>query len=152
MYMYVLYMYSFTQPRRWPNLFSIGNVGFQFLMYFNFLGGLFRAAPAAYGGSQARDRMRAVATGLHHSHSNAGSQPLLQPTSQLTATLDPSPTERGQGWNLCPHGCQSDSFILSHDGNSTLALISSPANQVKVCIPLSLIFPCISPSLFTLSQ
>jgi len=30
------------------------------------------AAPAAYGGSQARGQIGAVATGLHHSHSNAG--------------------------------------------------------------------------------
>ena len=47
------------------------------------------AAPAAYGGSQARGRIGAVATGLHQSHSNAGSEPRLQPTPQLTATPDP---------------------------------------------------------------
>ena len=35
------------------------------------------AAPAAYGGSQARGPIRAVATGLHQSHSNAGSEPRL---------------------------------------------------------------------------
>ena len=50
---------------------------------------LFRAAPSAYGGSQARGGMGAVATGLHHSHSNAGSEPYLQPTPQLTAAPDP---------------------------------------------------------------
>ena len=47
------------------------------------------AAPAAYGGSQARGLIGAVATGLHHSHSNAGSEPRLQPTPQLMATPDP---------------------------------------------------------------
>ena len=46
------------------------------------------AAPAAYGGSQARGPIGAVATGLRQSHSNAGSEPRLQPTPQLTATLD----------------------------------------------------------------
>ena len=46
------------------------------------------AAPAAYGGSQARGRIRAVATSLRQSHSNAGSEPRLQPTPQLTATPD----------------------------------------------------------------
>jgi len=46
------------------------------------------AAPAAYGGSQARGRIGAVATGLRQSHSNAGSEPRLQPTPQLTATPD----------------------------------------------------------------
>ena len=41
-----------------------------------------RAAPAAYGGPQARGRIRAVATGLHQSHSNVGSEPPLRPTPQ----------------------------------------------------------------------
>ena len=31
----------------------------------------------------------AVAAGLHHSHSNVGSELRLRPTPQLTATLDP---------------------------------------------------------------
>ena len=46
------------------------------------------AAPAAYGGSQARGLIGAVATGLRQSHSNAGSEPRLQPTPQLTAMPD----------------------------------------------------------------
>ena len=52
---------------------------------------LFRATLAAYGGSQARGLIGAVATGPHHSHSNVGSEPRLQPTPQLTATLIPNP-------------------------------------------------------------
>ena len=63
-----------------------------------------RAAPWAYGGSQARGRIRATAAGLHHSHSRVGSEPHLQPTPQFMAMPDPSPTEQGQGSNLCPHG------------------------------------------------
>ena len=47
------------------------------------------AAPAAYGGSQARGLIGAVAASLCQSHSNAGSEPRLQPTPQLTATPDP---------------------------------------------------------------
>ena len=35
---------------------------------------LFRAVLMAYGGSQARDWIRAVAAGLHHRHSNAGTK------------------------------------------------------------------------------
>ena len=35
---------------------------------------LFRAAPAAHGGSQARGLIGAIAVGLHHSHSNMGSE------------------------------------------------------------------------------
>ena len=46
------------------------------------------AAPTAYGGSQARGPIGAVAAGLRQSHSNAGSEPRLQPTPQLTATPD----------------------------------------------------------------
>ena len=38
------------------------------------------AAPATNGGSPARGRIGAVATGLRQSHSNAGSEPRLQPT------------------------------------------------------------------------
>ena len=63
-----------------------------------------RASPAVHGGSQARGRNGAVAASLHHSHSNAGSEPRLQPTLQPSAMLDPQPTEQGQGPNLQPHG------------------------------------------------
>jgi len=47
------------------------------------------AAPAAYGGSQARGQIGAVAASLRQSHGNAGSELCLQPTPQLTATPDP---------------------------------------------------------------
>ena len=80
----------------------IFNLNFFFFSFFCFL--IFRAVLAAYGSSQARDWIRAVAAGLHHSHSNARSELCLWPTAQLTATLDPSPTERGQGSNPHPHG------------------------------------------------
>ena len=58
----------------------------------------------AYAGSQAWDQIGAAAASLHHSHSNMGSEPRLQPVPRLTATLDPEPTDRGQGLNLRPHG------------------------------------------------
>ena len=48
-----------------------------------------RAAPSAYGASQDRGLIRAVATSWRHSHSNAWSEPRLWPTPQLTAMLDP---------------------------------------------------------------
>ena len=50
---------------------------------------LFSAAPLAYGGSQTKGQIRAVAAGLCHNHSNVGSERCLQPTSQLTAIPDP---------------------------------------------------------------
>ena len=40
-----------------------------------------RAAPVAYGGSQARGWIGTLAAGLHHSHSNPGSEPHLRPTT-----------------------------------------------------------------------
>ena len=51
--------------------------------------GLFRAAPAAYGGSQASGPIGAVAGDLYHSLSNTRSEPHLRPTPQLTETPDP---------------------------------------------------------------
>ena len=58
----------------------------------------------AYGGSQARGQIRAVAAGLCQSHSNAGSESHTQPTPQLMAMSDPYHTERVQGSNPQPHG------------------------------------------------
>ena len=49
----------------------------------------YRAAPVAYGCSQARGLIGAVAPSLHQGHSNVGSELCLQPTPQLTATPDP---------------------------------------------------------------
>ena len=48
----------------------------------------FRDARAAYGSSQARGRIGAVAAGLHHSHSSTRSEPRLQSPPQLIAMLD----------------------------------------------------------------
>ena len=60
-----------------------------FFLFFFCLFAFARAALSAYGGSQARGLIRAIAAGLRQSHSNEGSEPRLQPTPQLTATLDP---------------------------------------------------------------
>ena len=64
-----------------------GNVCNRFFFFLVFC--LFRAAPMAYGGSQARGQIGAVPNGLCHSHSNAGSEPHLRPTPQLMAMPDP---------------------------------------------------------------
>ena len=62
--------------------FYIINVSFFFFVFS-------RATPMAYGASQARGLIGAIATGLCHRHSNTGSEPSLQPTPQLAATQDP---------------------------------------------------------------
>ena len=76
-----------------------GNLLYIFI-YFCF----FRTAPMAHGRSQSRGRIRAVAAGLSHNHSNTGSKLRLWPTPQLTAAPDPWPSEQGQGSNPYPHG------------------------------------------------
>ena len=48
-----------------------------FVLFCFVLLAFFRAAPPAYGGSQAKGLIGAVATCLHHSHSNARSEPRL---------------------------------------------------------------------------
>ena len=58
-------------------------------MLFIYLFLLYRAALVAYGGSQARAPIRAVAAGLLQSHRNVGSQPCLRPTPQLMSVPDP---------------------------------------------------------------
>ena len=55
-----------------PTLTSFASVFFFFVL-FGFLFVFFRVAPAAYGGSQVRSWIKAVAAGLYHSHSNARS-------------------------------------------------------------------------------
>ena len=49
----------------------------------------FRFASATYGSCQAWGQIGAAAASLCHSHSNAKSEPCLQPTPQLTAMPDP---------------------------------------------------------------
>ena len=68
--------------------------------FFFFFFGFFRASPETYGSSQARGQIGAAAAGPHHSKPTLR----LRPTPQITAMLDPSATEQGQGLNPHPHG------------------------------------------------
>ena len=52
-------------------------------------------------GVESELRMPAFTTAID---SSARSEPCVQPTLQLTATLDPKPTKQGQGSNPHPHG------------------------------------------------
>ena len=76
-------LYSIVQI--WYTYFTSYILFFFFFCLFAFS----RAARVAYGDSQARGLIGAVATGLRQSHSNAGSELHLRPTPQLTATPDP---------------------------------------------------------------
>ena len=93
-----------------------------------------RATPTGYGISQPRDQIGAATPGLHHSRSNARLEPRLQPTLQLMATPDPSPTEWAQGSKVRPHGFWSRLFLLSHRGNAYFQLLKEPPH----CFPSSL--------------
>ena len=77
----------YSCPTPWPSLPPTGpKQGPIIRIYLQFfLGG--GDTPMAYGSSQARGLIRAVAAILHHS--KVGSEPLLQTIPQLTATLDP---------------------------------------------------------------
>ena len=79
---HTVYTFLFLQLAFFESDFMI-----YFLFYLFVL--LFRAVPAAYGGSKARGQIGAAGAGLHHSHSNAGSELHLQPTPRLLATPDP---------------------------------------------------------------
>ena len=57
--------------------------------FFFYLFAISRAALEAYGGSQTRGPIGAVAASLCQGHSNARSKPRLRTTPQLTATPDP---------------------------------------------------------------
>ena len=64
------------------------------------------AAATAYGGSQARGQIGAVAASLRQSHSNAGSEPHLQPThhsSRQRRIVNPLSKGRDRTRNLM-HG------------------------------------------------
>ena len=74
---------SYGQEKKGLLCYAIDNERLSFFLFLHF-----RATCVAPGSSQARGRIRAAAAGPHHSHSNAGSEPHLQPIPQLKALLD----------------------------------------------------------------
>ena len=71
----------------WDNLEN----SFYFFLIIMFC--LLRVTPAAYGSSQARGPIGAVAASLCHSQGNLGSELSLRPTLQLMAVPDPEPID-----------------------------------------------------------
>ena len=86
----------------------------------------YRAAPTAYGGSQARGLVRAVADGLCQSHCNASSEPHLHlhHSSQQRQILNPLSKARDQTHNLMIPS--SDSFRFTTMGTPRIL------NYVKI--------------------
>ena len=78
-----------SKHKAWPSRSVNWTYWSSLFFFFFWLFAIYWAAPTAYGGSQARGLIGAIATGLHQSHSNARSKPRLLPTPQLTATPDP---------------------------------------------------------------
>ena len=64
---------------------------FLFFFYFFFIFCLFRAMPTANGSPQARGQIGAIAASLHHSQSDSGSEPHLQPHHSSRQHRIPNP-------------------------------------------------------------
>ena len=98
-HMYIFFIYSSVNDLGCFHVLDIVNsAAVNIVVDISFFFLLFRAAPIAYGGSQARGRIRTMAAGLCHSHRNAGSKIHLWPTLQLRATLDLWPLSKARGW------------------------------------------------------
>ena len=72
-------------------------IGIEFQICLFFFFAISWTAPTAYGGSQARGRIGAAATDLRQSHSNAGSEPCLQPTPHGNTGYSPHCVRAGPG-------------------------------------------------------
>ena len=102
-------------------IFSLALFGYSFSNLFFLFPSLFRAAPVAYGGSQARGWIRAAAAGLSHSLSNSGSEPCsdLHHSSWQCWILNPLNEARDQTHNLVD--ITQVHNPLSHNRNSLLS-------------------------------
>ena len=140
---------SFCCTTVWPShtythIHTHAHIYILFFFFFYFCSFFFRAAPAAYGSSQAKGLIGTITAGLCHSHSNARSEPQLQPTPQpqqrqIRAMSESYTTTHGndgflthwarQGLNLKPHGSYLDSFPLCHNRNSYILFLTLPSTM-----------------------
>ena len=90
--------FSYSSPLLEGNMLCIMAMENNVFIFIFFIFLLFRAADAAYGSSQVRGQIRAVADSLHHSNSNTRSEPCLQPIphSWQCQILDPLSEARDQ--------------------------------------------------------
>ena len=90
---------------------------------------LFRAAPAAYGGSQVRGGVRSTAAGLHRNHSNARSQPCLRlpHSSGQCRIINPLSKTRVRTCVLTDTSQVLNPF--SHNGNSLVTSFKASGHE-----------------------
>ena len=91
---------------------------------------LFRATPTAYGSSQTRGQIGASAAGLHHSLSNTGSKPHLQPASQLRPAVPDASSPNPSHHQILSAPLSFPTFSLSQ---GTLSL-SPRLSLVLTCV------------------
>ena len=110
--------------------FFFGLFSFFLFFFFFFFFCLFRAAPAAQGGSQATERVKAIATGLCQSHSNIKSKPCLRPTPQSSR----------QHWILNPLSEARDWPCILMDASQIRLHWAKTGNPLFLDLPYSLVF------------
>ena len=115
-----LYLFTAFISFPWLLPFASGNhkplISFSIVcLYFFFSLLFFRAPPKAYGSFQLGVELELyLLVYARHSHSNAGSELSLQPTSQLMAMpTDLRSTEQGWGSNPSPHGYSLVGFVFA---------------------------------------
>ena len=103
------------------------------LFYFICLFAFSRAAPAAYGGFQARGWIGAVAAGLRQSHSNVGSEPCLQPTPRSRQRRILNPLSKAMDRTHKPSSVPSPGSLTTEPRRELLLVYC----KSKICIGAS---------------
>ena len=103
----------------------------------------------AYGSSQARGLIRAIAVGLPHSPSNSGPKPCLQPTPQLMATPILNTLSEARDRTHILMNTRQVCYHWAMMGEPRWAFISREMTPVSFCTaqPSSAKFPGILPLL-----
>ena len=97
-------LFHYYKKKKIPFIEDLGlNTFTSFIFHFLFFC-IFRTTLAAYGDSQARGLIGAVAASLCQSHSNTRSQPHLHLHHSSWQHWILNPLEQGQGSNPKPHG------------------------------------------------
>ena len=115
--------FVFAEPRLECHIFFI-----LFLLFFFVFS---RATPTAYGVSQARGLIGAVATSLHHSHSEAGSEPCSAAYTTAHSNAGPWIHWARPGSNLQPHGSSLDSLTTEPQWEHPVVFVNDKYSSDK---------------------